>query len=430
MMTSLFTGIIGFTTISLNFYVTATALKRKKSLWLTIGIFLSIAVIYNILQLLFPQSPFKKQLYLFFLLPIFLMFEGRLFHKLYMFFTVVFRCTLIVSAVGFTLQWILPYGTDLYIQVYIIAVLAVYGIYALIVTRFARNFYRKLFALTSQREWGFYTLGLVLTYNAFRFLYFGKGILPQKYIEHPFSYVLVFLASIGSFSILCYAIIKTHEKTSAEYNLKLTKSILSTGQEYYKKLHEQQELVQILRHDYKYQLNAVQGLLQVGERIEAENLLEQFQQKFEEQSLPSFCENAVINAQIAEFYQRCKDHNIDFNANIILPADTGIDNYELCILLGNLLENAWDACIRSDLTSEKWITVNVKLTTTQMAVQVQNSFDGVVVRHDDAIASRKSDGGMGIKSIQAITTKYGGEYMPDWNKNVFTAYVLLNLRIV
>lgn len=427
-MISLFTLIIGFSTVCLNFYVTAIGLKRKKSWGQTIAIFLSITILYITFTVRYPDFPLKKQLYLIFLLPIFLMFEGHAFHKLYIFFTVVLRCGLISSAVGFILQWILPYGTDFYIQVYILAILVAYGIYVVIARRYARVFYEKLFTYTNQKEWALYTLGLLLTYNAFRFLYFGKGILPQKIIEDPLSYSLVFFASISSFSILCYAIIKTHENTTAEYNLQLTKNIIATDQEHYKKLHEQRQLVSILQHDYKYQINAVHALLQGGERAEAEALLAQFQQQFEEQTLPSFCENAVVNAQIGEFYVRCKNRGISFETSLSLPYHTSIDNFELCILLGNLLENAWDACTQPGFTGDKWISITVKFTSAQLAVRVQNSFDGIVERCGETITSRKNGEGLGIKSISAIAERYGGDYLPEWDEKVYTAYVLLNLR--
>lgn len=427
-MNAWFTLIVGLATVGLNFYVTVTCLKRKHSLWLTTGTFFLVTIVYTLLTMALPEMPLRKQLYLVYLVPIILMFEGAVFQKLYMFFTVVLRCGMISSAIGFTLQWILPHGTDQYIQVYIVAVLVAYGIYVWITRRFTRSFYQKLFAYTGRKEWALYTVGLLLTYNAFRFLYFGKGVLPQRVIEDPLSYILVFFASLSSYISLCYAIIKTHQKAAAEYDLQFTKSLLASGQEHYKKLHEQRELVSILQHDYKHQLNTVYGLLHAGEKAEAENLLAQFRQQFDDQTLPVFCENAVVNAQIAEFYLRCKNRGISFETEIHLPSSTGLDNYELCILIGNLLENAWDACTAPEISGKKWITVNVKFTAVQIAVRVQNSFDGVVHCHSDGLISRKNGAGLGIKSINAVAARYGGNYLPDWNGNVFTAYVLLHIK--
>lgn len=350
-------------------------------------------------------------------------FAGHIFQKIFICITMlVITFSFVGTVMVFGLNFY-SYGSDSYMQMVwiLFAILMLMYFYASM--KWGKVITDKIFSSTSTRIWGFYLILPTVSYFVLRQLIFTRKIETDPILSMT---IIGFI--LANLTILVSTIINTGKISTQKYELEFTKNIISTGQDHYKKLHEQRELVNILQHDYKHQLNAIQGLLESGEKGEAESLLTQFRQQFEEEQLPLFCENAVVNAQITEFYIRCKNYNISFKENIHLPSDTGINNYELCILLGNLLENAWDACTHPDFTGEKWITLNIKLTSTQIAVRVQNSFDGIVEQQGEALASRKNNEGLGIKSVRAVAARYRGEYMPDWDKNIFTAYVLLNLN--
>ena len=63
-----------------------------------------------------------------------------------------------------------------------------------------------------------------------------------------------------------------------------------------------------------------------------------------------------------------------------------------------------------------------------LAITVQNSFDGVVLKKGDKILSRKRDNreGIGILSMKSICEKYGGMITFDYDENTFSTMILLN----
>jgi sensor histidine kinase YesM len=137
----------------------------------------------------------------------------------------------------------------------------------------------------------------------------------------------------------------------------------------------------------------------------------------------------VINALLGWYAARFETEEISFDADVALPDDVAADPDELCVLFGNLLENALEGCLTAN--GERFVKISAKTSGTELAVVIVNSFDGVVRRdetRDENLLSRKENGGMGIQSISAVCKKYGGVYIPSWTHDRFTAHALLNLR--
>ncbi|MEG0325428.1 MAG: GHKL domain-containing protein [Cellulosilyticaceae bacterium] len=63
----------------------------------------------------------------------------------------------------------------------------------------------------------------------------------------------------------------------------------------------------------------------------------------------------------------------------ILPPLLNISDVDLCILLGNLLDNTLEACNRiEDLVARKFAYLELCVKKNMLYIKVSNSFDGVV----------------------------------------------------
>lgn len=195
------------------------------------------------------------------------------------------------------------------------------------------------------------------------------------------------------------------------------KVIISSGREHYLKMNEMYSALSIMRHDYKYHLSAARNML--VNREEAEAYLSDVESRLSENELPVFCENSVINALLASYYERCKKLRVLFDAKIFLPANSPVPDYALCIILGNLLENAVEAC--SALESGAKISLSVKSMLGRLAIMTSNNYP---VNKEP---TPKKGGGLGLKSIQAVAEKYGGELLIERKNGIYTAYVTLEI---
>lgn len=311
----------------------------------------------------------------------------------------------------------IPKGSDKYYLVLLAGLLVTYSAYVVLMLKFGWNFMKKLFAFGKEQEWALYSAGALFSYAALMFLY-----------DAPISkalYIFLLLFILWSFAAMCYAIINTHEKSRQRYEAELARSIVSSGREHYQKMDEMYAKLRIQKHDYKYHLTAINEMLAAGNKDDINRYMTEVQAQFSENDMHMFCSNSVINALLTGYAERFSKIGIEFIVDIKLPEQLPVPNYEMCIVLGNLLENAVEACQK--LVRNKKIQLLLKPVGGEFALRVRNNFDGKVLEDEGRLKSIKKDGGLGLKSVEAVAVRYGGELITDWTDDTFTAYVTVML---
>jgi sensor histidine kinase regulating citrate/malate metabolism len=237
--------------------------------------------------------------------------------------------------------------------------------------------------------------------------------------------ILVFIA--WSIAVLILALLATRATAQSFFDLELARHILDSTTAQAGEIANMVETARILRHDCKHHLHVAQILLETGKIQEAREYLLAFGTKCDESAVPMFCANPCVNALLNGYRKRSMNEGIAFSAMVELPENPPMDNFELCTLLGNLLENALEAC-RKAPEGQRRITLNGAPQGNQLLISVKNTFDGTVLKEEGHIVSRKGEsGGLGITSIRTIAGRHHGEYVPEWNENTFTASVMLRL---
>ena len=152
------------------------------------------------------------------------------------------------------------------------------------------------------------------------------------------------------------------------------------------------------------------------------------QTQLTEKELPSFCDNPVINSLAADYARRCGELEIETDFSISMPDGFSVPNYEMCIVLGNLLENAVEACQklnpRMAAGRNRKIELVVKMEGEHLAIMVRNTFDGNVAKAGEELVSMKKDGGIGLQSVKAVAAQYCQSFFTEYDKEWFSAYVL------
>ncbi len=238
---------------------------------------------------------------------------------------------------------------------------------------------------------------------------------------------LMVLLAVWSLAVLVMGVLSLHMRARADFDLKLARGLLCANQAQSRELVQVLETSRILRHDLKHHLHVVQMLLETGHVEEARKHLLEAGTKINGVSFTTFCENQVVNALLTSYSQRSKEAGIDFFASAQLPQKSCMDNFELCSLIGNLLENALEACQKAP-KGQRRITMKAAPHNGQLLISVENGFDGTILREEGQIVSRKGEGGgLGIRSIRSIVSRHEGEYIPQWNDDTFTASVMLRM---
>lgn len=204
------------------------------------------------------------------------------------------------------------------------------------------------------------------------------------------------------------------------------------------------------RHDVRHHVALMQAYLQEKNYGALEEYLQHYQRGLPDSNPISYCENTAVNAVLLYFAQEAKRREIDFEVRVNLPGDTGMEETDLSVLFGNLLENALDACeaerkaeqdrqtvqekmkAQDEVSAQieknssdrqetsykraneqrrvEKIVVNASLKGQALCVTVDNTFSGKLRKDREGrlLSTKHRGNGMGTESVKAIAEKYHG----------------------
>lgn len=248
------------------------------------------------------------------------------------------------------------------------------------------------------------------------------SVLPVKNTllssKHVVTVVLLNGAAVG----ICYCIGEDFKRIQ-EHNLSV--QMLNRQKEYYGQLVERVEEARKIRHDFKNHLMAIRGFINRDDKEGLGRYCDEMQMSQNSGIAIPYTGNSAVDGVVYHYMQQAQEHGIRFRMSGMFGKN-GIADMDLCVLLGNALENAIAACCQ--IEKERFIDLNVRMDGSVLAIMIQNSFDGVVLEDDGKIFSRKRGNrmGVGLKSIKDICKKYHGIFEVKYEGTEFSCLMLLN----
>ena len=138
----------------------------------------------------------------------------------------------------------------------------------------------------------------------------------------------------------------------------------------------------------------------------------------------------AINAIIVYYLSLLKNKKTNISIKLSIPSKlNNIYDKDLCIIIGNLLENAVEACNKLDNKTKSFIKLNSRLQYDTLTITLDNSFNGLYKKEDDIfISSKRNEPGIGINSIKNVVKKYNGGYKFETKKHTFMASIYLKIN--
>lgn len=136
--------------------------------------------------------------------------------------------------------------------------------------------------------------------------------------------------------------------------------------------------------------------------------------------------NITVDSIINTKLQSASANDINLTTEIQIPKQIYIENVDLAVLLGNLLDNAVEGCMT--IQNNRFIEIRIEFSSNQLKLNIVNSFDGDLNTKGERLMSRKrNDGlhGFGLVSVQKIVNKYEGIMNIDYTHNTFTTKILI-----
>ena len=199
----------------------------------------------------------------------------------------------------------------------------------------------------------------------------------------------------------------------AEQNRQMSKQ-LAMQISYSQQIQEQIESNRKLNHDFRHHLRVLNTIAQENNDENIQNYLKELD-SWIQTSIPttpiSFCNHPTVDALLRYYYSFAKENQIEISLQIAIPENLPLSDIELCSILGNLLENAIEACLRQS-NSIRSITLKTHENKFTFFLLIENTYNGRLEKQNDRFISQKnrtySRFGIGIESVRDILNRYHG----------------------
>lgn len=233
--------------------------------------------------------------------------------------------------------------------------------------------------------------------------------------------IIIMISVIILFDCAFPFVIDYFEKVEKQ-NIQNEKELMKNKLDYQQMqmLKEEKQEFRKLRHDYLNIISTAKGFIEIDKPEKALSLFQNISDDLTGLSGFSVCSNETINTI---FYTKIQQAN-DFGVNLTVNTDENfgvlIDDYDLCRVLCNLIDNALNAAKESE--NDKICDFNITINEENIIVNSKNSFEAT--KQKKPYESILHGNGIGI--IKEITSKYDGKYSAKQENNIWYTNILLN----
>lgn len=195
----------------------------------------------------------------------------------------------------------------------------------------------------------------------------------------------------------------------------------------YKLLEERIEDARRARHDVRHHMVVMADYLDSENYDALKEYFEHYRESVPEYGTIQFCPHRTINSILLYFAHQAREHGIDFQVQLSVPEQLPISDTDISIILGNLLENAVDACKES--TDKKQIIIHGKADDHTVFFTIDNTCTSIVKKNIKGrfLSTKEKGAGIGIESVKNIVKRYNGVFTAEKKDNMFYVSFMLNI---
>lgn len=252
---------------------------------------------------------------------------------------------------------------------------------------------------------------------------FGADLSLTNYLVTA---VLLFLIAC-----MLYSLNRINDSLSESLSYSATlEQMLAVQEKYYTDLQKHQLELRHINHDIKSHTRTIVSLLESGQTEEVMEYANSLQSSVNAIAAPvTNCDNMLINALLNDKLGMAKQDGVELRLCVMVPAVLNMANVDLCILLGNLLDNAAEACAQMGSDAKRFIDVDIRLVSDILCIDVSNPYKGEVKYKASKYFSTKDNSdihGLGLSNVKQIVSKYNGRLNIDHDNNIFSVSVYIS----
>lgn len=182
------------------------------------------------------------------------------------------------------------------------------------------------------------------------------------------------------------------------------------------------------RHDYHNHIQALQASMALEKYDDVNTYLRQLNDDLTNVDTVIKTGRVMVDAILNGKLNIAAQNDIPVNAKAKIPEGTPVSDVDLCVIIGNLLDNAVEENKKLP-PEDRFIRIYIGQKNTQFYLAITNASGKKRQRHGGLFASSKgSDHGFGLARVESIVKKYDGLFSADSEDGGFTAEILIPLE--
>ena len=217
------------------------------------------------------------------------------------------------------------------------------------------------------------------------------------------------------------------------------RNLLSMQSSQYENLLNSLKETSRVRHDFQHHLAVLSNLIGTKKFEEAEQYMKDYLDTQPAHMITRYVESPSINALLSYTADSCREAGIhaDFRLNVPDAEYDRVEDMDLCIILGNLLKNAYQSCEKivklggsGGSSAEPYIRLRAALSGPNCGVfSISNPYAGELRQRGSRFLSTSHGGdAQGLESVRILVEKYHGDMKISTENGVFSVRFMIYLR--
>ncbi len=193
----------------------------------------------------------------------------------------------------------------------------------------------------------------------------------------------------------------------------------------YKMLAEQYRQSERLRHDMKNHIIALSALSKNKEWEKIDGYLKNMEGIVLD-AVGDMTGNKAVDALLYQNRKRAEEENIKWECDVQMPKECRINEFDLCVLFGNILDNALEACGRMRSGECRFIDIQARTVKKCFLLEVKNSMDRTE-KYTERFTNKgdSQEHGIGLLNVGDVVHRYNGAMNSKAENGIFIISVLM-----
>lgn len=293
---------------------------------------------------------------------------------------------------------------------------------------FRRSFSKGIHMKTDKIIWRYLWLIPATFYLIWNHHIYGNTETAVELALQPMHILYLFLINLGAIFIN-HMIIRMVTEQDHNITLKEQNHQLALQNLQYENLKERIDEARRAKHDLRHHITVMDNYLCNGEYEKLREYLNKYRKALPDDSKITFCDHLATNALLLYFAQQAKNQKIDYDVAVVLPENINFPENTLTVVLGNLIENAMEACL-SVKDRLPFIRIRGKISDGAIFFMIENTYADQILKDQNGyfLSTKNKERGLGLSSVRNIVKECNGILDIETDGSLFRISLIMNVN--